>query len=82
MALDITGSMDAPACNVAGSFRGKLDGALVTGYFSMQGCVGGSTAGSVDGSSMSLTIDDPRKPLVAGDAIVLPGGTLTLHRQG
>jgi hypothetical protein len=79
---EITGYMDAPDCHVSGSFRGTLDGALVTGYFNMPGCVGGSTAGRVDGAAMSLTIDDLRKPLITGDRIILPGGTLTLHRQG
>jgi hypothetical protein len=79
---EITGQMAAPDCGVSGSFRGSLDGALVTGYFNMPGCVGGSTAGQVNGSAMSLTIDDLRKPLVTGDRIILPGGTLNLRRQG
>jgi hypothetical protein len=79
---ELTGYLDAPACDVAGSFRGTLAGTHVSGYFNMPGCVGGSAAGQVDGSSMSLTIDDLRKPLVTGDRIILPGGTLTLHRQG
>ena len=79
---NITGRMEAPACGVSGSFRGSLDGGMVTGYFNMPGCVGGATAGEVDGSAMSLTIDDLRKPLVTGDRIILPGGSVTLHRQG
>jgi hypothetical protein len=76
----ITGQFSTASCGPTGVVRGTLSGNLLTGAIAMAGCTGGAVSGTVSESSLSLTIGDLRKPLVTGDQIVMPGGTVSLTR--
>jgi hypothetical protein len=76
----VTGQFSTASCGPTGVFRGTLSGNLLTGAIAMQGCTGGAVSGTVTASGVSLTIGDFRKPLVTGDLIVMPGGTVALTR--
>ena len=76
----ITGQFSTASCGPTGAFRGTLSGRLLTGAIAMRGCTGGAVSGTVSESGLSLTIGDFRKPLVTGDLIVRPGGTVSLTR--
>jgi hypothetical protein len=76
----ITGQFSTASCGPPGVFRGTISGNLLTGAIAMRGCTGGAVSGTVSESGLSLTIGDFRKPLVTGDLIVMPGGTVSLTR--
>ncbi len=76
----VTGTVTAGGCGVHGTFRGSVKGSTLTGAVAMVGCTGGAASGSVSASGLSMSLDDFRKPLVTGDQVVIPGGTLTLRR--
>jgi hypothetical protein len=77
---EITGNVSTSQCGVTGYFSGTMQGNVVMGKISMQGCTGGGVSGTVSGSQLSLSIGDLTKPLVTGDTPVMAGGIVTLHR--
>jgi hypothetical protein len=76
----ITGKLVTSSCGVSGYFKGALQGNMLFGSISMQGCVGGGVSGTMDGSELSLTISDLTKPLVTFEKPVMQGGAVTLRR--
>jgi hypothetical protein len=79
----VSGNVMATTCGLTGGhFHGTLTGLQLTGAVGMQGCTGGAVSGSVsaDGKSISISIDDLKKPLVTGDQVVAPGGDVTLAK--
>jgi hypothetical protein len=79
----VTGNVMATSCGLTGGhFNGTMTGTQLTGNVGMQGCTGGAVSGTVaaNGSSISFSMDDLKKPLVTGDQVVAPGGDVTLSR--
>jgi hypothetical protein len=77
---DVTGMVVADACGIRGTFRGAVSGTTLSGHVEMQGCTGGAVLGTVSESGVSMTIGDFTRPVVSGDAIVIPGGATSLHK--
>jgi hypothetical protein len=76
----VTGHFTSGSCGPSGAFRGTVEGNRVTGSIEMLGCTGGGVSGMVDASGLTLDIGDLTRPLVTGNAVVMPGGTATLRR--
>ena len=53
---------------------------MITGSVGMLGCTGGAVTGRFENGTLSLTVGDFRKELIAGEAEVLPGGLVQLRR--
>ena len=77
---EVTGLVAADGCGIRGAFRGAVSGATLSGHVEMQGCTGGAVLGTASASGVSITIGDFTRPVVSGDAIVIPGGSTSLHR--
>ena len=76
----ITGKLVTSSCGVSGYFKGTLQGNMLVGSISMEGCVGGGVSGTINGSDLSLTISDLTKPLVTFEKPVMLGGAVDLRR--
>lgn len=76
----VTGNVSTSTCGVAGTFKGNVQGSLVTGAVSMAGCVGGGASGTISGAELVLSIGDLTKPLITGDKTIMYGGIVTFHR--
>jgi hypothetical protein len=76
----ITGKLVTSSCGVSGAFKGTLQGNMLLGSISMEGCVGGGVSGTMNGSELSLTIGDLTKPLITFDKPVMTGGAVILQR--
>jgi hypothetical protein len=79
----VTGSVIMASCGVSsGHMNGVLSGRQLSGSIGMQGCTGGTVAGTVNTNATQITfsLEDLRKPLVTGDQIVAPGGNVTLSK--
>ena len=76
----VTGMVSTSSCGVTGTFKGTVQGNLVTGAIGMMGCTGGGASGTVSGTELVLTISDLTKPLVSGDKLIKYGGVVTFHR--
>jgi hypothetical protein len=76
----VTGNLSTSSCGVSGYFKGTLQGNMLVGLISMEGCVGGGVSGTMNGSELSLTIGDLTKPLVTFEKPVMLGGAVTLRR--
>ena len=59
---------------------GTISGNLLTGSVKMTGCVGGAVTATLNGSQLSLAVGDLTKPLITGEAPVMYGGAVSLHR--
>ena len=77
---DVTGNVVAAPCGIHGYLHASISGKVLSGRLEMQGCTGGAVLGTASDSGISLTIGDFQRPVVSGDAIVIPGGATTLHR--
>jgi hypothetical protein len=77
---DFAGTFKATPCGPNGAFRGRVAGNRITGSVNMLGCTGGGVAGEMGASGLSLQVGDLYRPLVTGNAVVMPGGTATLRR--
>jgi hypothetical protein len=77
---EVTGLVAADACGIRGAFQGVVTGTTLSGHVEMQGCTGGAVLGTASASGVSITIGDFTRPVVSGDAIVIPGGATSLHR--
>jgi hypothetical protein len=77
---DVTGTFKATPCGPNGAFRGRVEGNRVTGSINMLGCTGGGVAGERSASGLALQVGDLYRPLVTGNAVVIPGGTASLAR--
>ena len=80
---EVSGNVMATSCGLTGGhFHGTMTGLQLTGAVGMQGCTGGAVSGTVssDGRSISLSMDDLKKPLVTGDQVIAPGGDVTLAK--
>lgn len=79
----VTGNVMATSCGLTGGhFSGTVTGTQLTGNVGMQGCTGGAVSGTIaaNGSQISFSMDDLKKPLVTGDQVVAPGGDVTLSK--
>lgn len=76
----VTGTLATSECGVSGYFRGTMRGNELTGSINMAGCIGGAVSGTISGSQLFLSVGDLTKPLIAGEAPVMYGGAVSLHR--
>ena len=76
----VTGEITTSGCGVSGYFQGTISGNLLTGSVKMTGCVGGAVTATLNGSQLSLAVGDLTKPLITGEAPVMYGGAVSLHR--
>ena len=76
----VHGTFKVVGCGIDGVFRATVSGNTVSGSVGMLGCTGGAVSGRLENGSLSLTVGDFRKELIAGEAEVLPGGIVRLQR--
>ena len=77
---EVHGTFKVVGCGIDGVFRATVSGNYVTGSVGMLGCTGGAVSGRLENGSLSLTVGDFRKELIAGEAEVLAGGLVRLQR--
>ncbi len=76
----VTGNVSTTSCGVTGHFKGTVQGNMVYGAVSMDGCIGGGASGTINGSELVLSIADLTKPLITDDKTIMYGGVVTFHR--
>ena len=77
----VTGSFEASSCGISGTFKGTVQGDMLSGTVNMIGCTGGAVSGTVTASGLSLTIGDFHKTLLpGGPEDVMSGGIVSLSR--
>ena len=76
-----SGPFQASSCGISGTFKGTVQGNMLSGTVNMIGCTGGAVSGTVTASGLSFSIGDFHKTLLpGGPQDVMSGGAVSLSR--